>query len=95
MTARRRREPIGRLRTSMRDRWKEISSLFNRALECPEARRSAFLAHACGADDALRQEVASLLENHEAASRFLNGGAAEMIDVLIRDAASRNDDHDG
>jgi len=79
----------------MRDRWKEISSLFNRALECPEAQRSDFLAHACGTDDALRQEVTSLLENHEAAKEFLNGGAARMIATLIPEARGGNDDHDG
>jgi hypothetical protein len=74
------------------DRWEEISSLFNRALECPDERRPAFLAVACGGDDALRQEVLSLLENHAAAQQFLNGGAAQVVSTLIEQIAGSEEE---
>jgi hypothetical protein len=35
------------------------------------SRRAAFLAEACGADEALRREVASLVAAHEQASNFI------------------------
>lgn len=44
------------------DRWARVEALFQEALELPVAERDAFLARACAGDDALRREVASLLE---------------------------------
>jgi eukaryotic-like serine/threonine-protein kinase len=53
------------------DRWRRIDDLFHRALALPSGRREAFLASACDGDEALRSEVASLLEAHEGAEDFL------------------------
>jgi serine/threonine protein kinase len=43
------------------ERWRQIESLFEQAVECPPAERSSFLDRSCQGDDALRREVESLL----------------------------------
>jgi serine/threonine-protein kinase len=43
------------------ERYKEVGQLYRAALEVEPERRAAFLAQACGDDEALRQEVESLL----------------------------------
>ncbi|MEO8484157.1 MAG: protein kinase [Acidobacteriota bacterium] len=43
------------------DRLKRVEALYHDALERPVEERAAFLIFACGADDGLRREVASLL----------------------------------
>jgi tetratricopeptide (TPR) repeat protein len=60
------------------ERWRQIEQVFNAALERPPAERSAYLTQACGSDDALRQEVESLLAQEI---------ADDFIDVPIRGAA--------
>ncbi|HKQ74638.1 MAG TPA: protein kinase [Blastocatellia bacterium] len=47
------------------ERYKEVGELYLAALEIDADRRDAFLARACGGDDALRQEVESLLGYRE------------------------------
>uniref|UniRef100_Q01P42 non-specific serine/threonine protein kinase n=1 Tax=Solibacter usitatus (strain Ellin6076) TaxID=234267 RepID=Q01P42_SOLUE len=43
-------------------RFQRVEQLYHQALERPASERSAFLGKACAGDDALRQEVASLLD---------------------------------
>lgn len=43
------------------DRWKQIETLFQAAVECAAQDRAAFLQQACGADEDLRREVEKLL----------------------------------
>jgi hypothetical protein len=43
------------------ERYKEVGQLYRAALEVEPERRAAFLVGACGDDEALRQEVESLL----------------------------------
>jgi hypothetical protein len=43
------------------ERYLEVGHLYRAALEVESDRRAAFLAQACGGDEALRQEVESLL----------------------------------
>jgi TolB-like protein/tRNA A-37 threonylcarbamoyl transferase component Bud32 len=45
----------------MSERWKKIGRLFQEALEREENQRAAYLREACVGDDAMRQEVESLL----------------------------------
>jgi serine/threonine protein kinase/tetratricopeptide (TPR) repeat protein len=47
------------------ERWQQVKSLFNRALECEPAARAAFLAQEGGEDSELRHEVESLLATHD------------------------------
>jgi serine/threonine protein kinase len=53
------------------DRWQQIERLYNDAIDCDAADREGFLAQACGDDEALRQEVLSLLGYQRAADQFL------------------------
>src|SRR3984957_10094414 len=54
------------------ERWQQIKELLHQAQELAPDERSAFLAHSCSSDHALRQEVETLLSSSdEARSRFL------------------------
>jgi tetratricopeptide (TPR) repeat protein len=50
----------------MAEEWGRLKQLFNQALEFGPDERAVFLANACAGQDALRQEVESLLAHHEA-----------------------------
>ena len=54
------------------ERWPRVKALFQAAVERPPAERDAFLAAATGDDDALRQEVASLLTSDASNVSFLD-----------------------
>ena len=55
-------------------------SIFMEALEKDTpARRSAYLAGACGGDAALRQRAEALLASHEQAGSFLGKSVAERL----------------
>src|SRR5215831_1874720 len=47
------------------ERWEKIKALFAGALERDAGQRDAFLDKACGQDQELRRELASLLSAHE------------------------------
>jgi Tol biopolymer transport system component len=53
------------------ERWSEVERLCQAALELAEETRPAFLAAACAGDDALRQEVESILVHEAGAMDFL------------------------
>src|SRR5688572_28126351 len=57
------------------DRWQQISQLYHAALTRHARDRAGFLREACGGDDALQQEVASLLSNESDAAGFLSDPA--------------------
>jgi len=50
------------------ERWQQISSIYNAALEREPAGRSAYLREACAGDEWLRQEIESLLAHDEGAA---------------------------
>src|SRR5262245_31760903 len=54
------------------ERYQEIEALFAAARKLPPAERSAYLAQACGADEALRHEVASLLSYDDWSNNFID-----------------------
>src|SRR5688572_29683341 len=60
------------------DRWRRIKELFSDAVSRGPTDRAAFLAGACGGDEALRREIESLLEGHDQAGEFFDRGPAEM-----------------
>src|SRR6185295_6731650 len=62
---------MGHPHTSMNDRWREIESLFVQAIECPLEDRPQFLDRACGDDQALREELESLLANDAPEDRLV------------------------
>jgi len=50
------------------DRWRAVDAILQAALASEPDQRDAFVRDACGDDEALRQEVASLLAAHDAAT---------------------------
>ena len=54
------------------ERARDVERLCQAALEREPSARAAFLAHACGGDDAVRQEVESLLASESRAEGFLS-----------------------
>ena len=67
------------------ERFHRLESLFAEASVQPAAARAGFLARTCGGDDALRDDVLSLLTAAEQSGNFLGTPA---LDVLARRIAS-------
>lgn len=65
--------------------WNEVNDLFHRALEEPPDRRGALLDRACAGRPELRAEVASLLDAHLRAGRFIEQPA-------VRSSMHRSDE---
>src|SRR5438132_11376401 len=59
------------------ERWQELDSLLQSALQRVAGERAAFLDEACGGDDSLRKQVEALLAAHEAAASFIESPAFE------------------
>jgi serine/threonine protein kinase/Tol biopolymer transport system component len=75
------------------ERWRQIESLFQEALQRDPVERDAYVREACRGDAELQQEVASLLANHNDASRCESwpvAAAAQLIDTpgLLRPGQS-------
>ena len=63
------------------ERWRAVDAILQAVLACEPERRDAVVAAACGGDEALRSEVASLLAAHaEIADDFLEQPAAAPFD---------------
>ena len=60
------------------ERWARIERLYHEALACGANERESFLASACVGDDALRQEVESLLA-HDGGAAFLSTPAVTRL----------------
>jgi serine/threonine-protein kinase len=56
-----------------------LITLFERALDVPQARRSEFLEQVCSDDANLRQELSSLLRAHESAPAYFDHLAEELV----------------
>ena len=71
------------------DQWQRIEKLFQSALELEPAKRAAFLAKACGDDEALRHEVESLLVYQGAAGGLIQDAVHEAAGLLPHDEKAR------
>jgi hypothetical protein len=60
------------------DRWQKIEELYHCAREREESERVAFLKQACAGDEALREEIESLLAEEKGAKGFLESPALEV-----------------
>ena len=65
------------------ERWQRINQLFHSALEHGPSQRAAFLAGACAGDEALRQEVESLIASHEQAESFIEDSASDVAAEML------------
>jgi serine/threonine-protein kinase len=67
------------------DRWRQISQIYHAALARDERQRAEFLRDACADDEALRHEVASLLDQ-KSGEGFLEAPVFEMaVNALAED----------
>ena len=66
----------------MTDRWSATERIFHAALERPVEARAAFVADACGKDEALRRDVQSLLDQVSAAD-FLAQPALQVAAGMV------------
>ena len=64
-------------------RWHEVRDIFQAALERAPDERPAFLENACGADEALRKEVESLIASHEKDGSFIDSPAYEAAAEML------------
>jgi predicted Ser/Thr protein kinase len=71
----------------MMERWRQIESLFQEALQRDPAERDAWLREACHGDAGLQGEVASLLANHQEATDFEPWAAAAAAQLIDRSAS--------
>src|SRR5271163_936762 len=73
-----------------RERWKQVDSLLQSALDCSPGEREAFLHQACGEDKVLEREVLSLLAAQQKAESFLELPAIEVAAQEIGRVAAEN-----
>ena|SRR5438128_11665185 len=72
------------LRSTMTpERWQQIESIYHAAVAHPEHDRAAFRREACASDQALRQEVESLLANPASAEGFLDRPAVAVAAQMV------------
>ena len=72
------------------DRWKQVDSLLQSALDRPPEELDGYLRHACAADETLEREVRSLLAARERAGNFLESPAIEAAARALARQQSRD-----
>ena len=75
-----------------RERQRLITGLCHAALERTPSERAAFLRHACADDEALRQEIESLLRHGDDAAGFLERPAIEEVARIVSGTSQSNTD---
>jgi serine/threonine protein kinase/Tol biopolymer transport system component len=69
------------------EQWQQVSRIYHDALARDSGERASFLREACRGDEALRQEVESLLAQPASADNFLGDPALAMAPGLVDDPA--------
>jgi len=72
------------------DRWQQISQLYHGALARDVSQRARFVADACAGDEALRQEVESLLAREATVEGFMAAPALEVAAKAVRGEQERS-----
>src|SRR5262245_3814202 len=67
------------------ERWKRVKEIFQAALERAPAERAAFVSRECGEDEALLQEVDSLISSNDRTGTFIDAPAYEAAAKLFGD----------
>jgi eukaryotic-like serine/threonine-protein kinase len=71
-----------------RERWQQIERLYHVALAQEVSQRATFLEEACHGDEAMRQEIESLLAHEEPASKFMQApGMAVLAQAMAQGRA--------
>jgi eukaryotic-like serine/threonine-protein kinase len=63
--------------------WHRVEELCQLALELDESQRAEFVERSCGADEALRREVESLLDYERKAEHFIDSPALDLLGKRI------------
>ena len=69
------------------ERWRQVSRVYHDALARDSGERASFLREACRDDEALRQDVESLLAQPASTENFLGEPAFAMAPGLVDDSA--------
>jgi tetratricopeptide (TPR) repeat protein len=77
------------------ERWNKVDRLLQSALERPATERDVFLQGACGGDEALADEVRSLLAAHDRADSFLGAPAIDLAARPLAGGRSGDDSQAG
>ena len=64
------------------ERWRQISEIFDKAIETPVAGRSSYLDEACRGDPELLREIESLVAAHGAADAIVDRPAVDYVECL-------------
>jgi serine/threonine protein kinase/Tol biopolymer transport system component len=72
------------------ERWQKIEQLYNAALELPQNQRAHYLKQACAEDDALREQVESLLAQEKRSEQFLETPALEVAARVLAQNQTRS-----
>jgi serine/threonine protein kinase len=80
-----------------RERWQQVSQIFEAALELTCDERAAYVKAQCGADEGLRREVEVLIESHEKANEenFINSPAVERAAPMLASDETRAEEAKG
>jgi eukaryotic-like serine/threonine-protein kinase len=70
----------------------QLGTLFELALEMPRPQRGGFVAEACGDNAALRADLISLLEAHDAAGDYFDNLAEHVVGPALSGVTSASDD---
>jgi eukaryotic-like serine/threonine-protein kinase len=70
------------------ERWQQVKSIFNSALNYRPEERGVFISEACSGDEALRSEVESLIASHERSGSFIDEPAFANAAALLGDDKS-------
>ncbi len=76
------------------ERWQRVEDLFHQAADLAPNQRAGFLTDVCGRDDALRDEIESLLAHDDSTNDVL-GIAVEKAVELLPDGSASDDDMAG
>ena len=71
------------------ERHRQISAIYQEAMEVPLAEREPFLHKICGSDEELLREVQSLLEAHEQAGSYFGIPAIGVAARLLAEQEGR------
>ena len=69
------------------DRWRQVKGIFDRAIACEPDRRDAFVREACGGDEELYGEVASLVGSYDSAGTFFEKPVVAAAAAAVSSAA--------
>src|SRR5690349_24035291 len=70
------------------ERWQQVKSIFNSAMNYRPEERGVFISEACSGDEDLRSEVESLIASHEQSGAFIDEPAFAVAAGMLVDDKS-------